>query len=131
MIIWKKLAKGREMKRKILVALVLTIFTVMAACGMIQGRRFQGEWSDINNPNHTALIERNGSSFLLTETRKGSFGELKEGPTPGTLKDGVLTFPVKLGSAPTAFIDSKTGHLIIQKAMGPLSSQTEFIKKKK
>ena len=117
------------MKRIIMVAAILAFCAGLINCDMIQGHKFAGEWRDIKNPNHTAVIERNGSSFLLTETRKGSFGESKESPVPGTLKDGVITFPVKFGSAPTAFIDDKTGHLIIQKAIGPLSSQTEFAKK--
>ena len=117
------------MKRLILVAAILVSCAGLINCDMIRGRKFSGEWQDINNPKHTATIERNGASFLLTETRKGSFGETKDGPIPGTWKDGVITFPAKLGSAPVAFIDNKTGHLIIQKALGPLSSQTEFAKK--
>jgi len=116
------------MKKAIITVMAMSAALMFFGC---EGRKLVGEWQEIDNPNHTVLIERNNSNYLMTETKKGTFGESVEGPTPGTCQDGVITFPAKFGTSPTAFIDNKTGHLILQKGVGPFSTKSEFERKKK
>jgi len=119
----------RKMKRIMAAALTLALFTCLIGCRNFQARKLLGEWEEIENSSHTLKIEKNGDHFLVSEYRNDQLQT--GGPTPATFQDGVLTLPERLGTAPTIYFDKQSRKLVMRKGLGPFSSQTEFIRKKK
>ena len=109
-------------------AVPVLIFIFSLALGCVQNK-LVGDWQEVDNPNHTLVIEKNGDNFLMSETHDGLF-KRSSSPVAGTYKGGIITFPPVMGTSPTVYFNEKTGQLILTRGLGPLSSETAFEKKK-
>lgn len=81
------------------------IAAALSGCGS-KGGEFVGKWQSTKYPQHQAVIEKNGDSYLLKNIAPSMFkrGETDTEVVPAVYKDGALEVSTGFGTAKVGYI---------------------------
>lgn len=83
----------------------IAVASMLAACGQ-QGQDYVGKWEAKEHKNRSAVIERNGESFVvkITEPSMYARNKLETQAIPAVYKDGMLEISGGFGAAKISYV---------------------------
>lgn len=81
------------------------VTSILAACGQ-QGTEYIGKWEAKDLKNRSAVIERNGESFVvkITEPSMYARNQLETQPIPAVYRDGMLEISGGFGTSKISYV---------------------------